>query len=94
MVGVLVFLCVGVLVLGLVAWAGHRMLNSDQRGSSGMTDALGSFIDVFDPARAKADRDLQSQKHQGTVIPSPDGDPPMTIDLDAGRATINKPLSD
>ena len=49
--------------------------------------ALGNFIDVFDPARARADRDLDSREHQGEIIPSPDDDDrPVRVDLTpAGR---------
>lgn len=76
--------------LALIAWIGQRMLRSGQ-GGAGMADAFGSFIDVFDPARAQADRDLKSQKHQGTVIPSPDDDDSMVVDLRARTATVRPP---
>ena len=56
-------------------------------------DALGSFIDVFDPARARADRDLESHKNTGEVLPSPDededdGHPHWTLDLHRGEVRI------
>jgi hypothetical protein len=87
-----VFVGAGVLVLLLVAWAGHRTLTARGSHSSGTADALGNFIDVFDPARARADRDLQSREHMGEVIPSPDNDdPPIRIDTEAMRATIRRP---
>jgi hypothetical protein len=80
------------LVLALVAWAGHRMLTGQRDGTSSATaDALGNFIDVFDPARARADQDLQSKEHQGDVLPSPDdNDLPVHVDLDRGTARIRK----
>ena len=88
------FVVAGALVLVLLAWAGHRMLTSDQPVGSGASDALGSFIDVFDPARARADRDLESKEHQGEVAPSPDDeDPPVSIDVVRMRATVRRPRS-
>ena len=68
----IVFGVAGLLVLGLVVWAGHRMLTERRSGASSATGgALGNFIDVFDPARARADLDLDSKEHQGEVLPSP-----------------------
>jgi hypothetical protein len=91
----LVFVVAGATVLVLLGWAGHRMLTSDRPpGGGGASDALGSFIDVFDPARARADRDLQSKDHQGEVAPSPDDeDPPVSIDVVRMRATVRRPRS-
>jgi hypothetical protein len=83
----LAFVVAGALVLGLLAWAGHRMLTGERpAGGSGASDALGSFIDVFDPARARADRDLQSKEHQGEVAPSPD-DEDLPVSIDPVRMT-------
>ena len=49
--------------------------------SSASGGALGNFIDVFDPARARADRDLDSKEHQGEILPAPDDhDLPVTVD--------------
>jgi hypothetical protein len=88
----IVFACAGLLVLALVLWAGHRMVTERRSGTSTATaGALGNFIDVFDPARARADRDLDSKEHQGEVLPSPDdADLPVRIDLDSGTARIRK----
>jgi hypothetical protein len=77
----------------LVAWAGHRMLRNGGTPASGAADALGNFIDVFDPARARADRDLESHKNMGEVLPSPDDDeddghPHWTLDLHRGQVRI------
>jgi len=78
----LVFIGAGLLIAVLVVWAGHRMLIRGDAAASGASDALGNFIDVFDPARARADRDLESQKNMGEVLPSPDDDHPQwTLDL-------------
>lgn len=83
---------VAVLLLGLVILAGTRTLRSDHPVSSGMADGLGNFIDVFDPARARADRDLKSHDNQGAVTPNPDDDDrPVRVDLDSGIAMIRKP---
>ena len=88
----LVFGAAGLLVLALVLWSGHRMVTERRSGaSSGAGGALGNFIDVFDPARARADRDLDSKEHQGDVLPSPDDhDLPVTVDLDSGTARIKR----
>jgi hypothetical protein len=84
-----VFLLAGVAVLGLALWAGHRSLMAPRSGTSGTADALGSFIDVFDPARARADRDLASRRHMGAVVPSPDDDERRSrVDLQRGTARI------
>jgi hypothetical protein len=74
------------IVGALVIWAGHRMVVTDRPHSTAAADALGNFIDVFDPARARADRDLESHKNMGEVLPSPDDDddddhPHWTLDL-------------
>ena len=82
-----------VLLLGPVIWAGHRMLTAPGAGSGGASDALGNFIDVFDPARARADRDLESHKNMGEVLPSPDDDdhPRWTVDLHRSQAYLSRP---
>jgi len=87
-----VFGAAGLLVLGLVLWAGHRMLLERRSGaSSAAGGALGNFIDVFEPARARADRDLDSKEHQGEVLPSPDdADLPVRVDLDSGTARVRR----
>jgi hypothetical protein len=41
-------------------------------GLGGIGDAFGNFIDVFDPAQAKAQRDLEAEEHKGPVAPTPD----------------------
>jgi len=84
-----VFGAAALVVGALVLWSGHRMLRNGGAPSSGASDALGSFIDVFDPARARADRDLDSREHQGEIIPSPDDDDrPVRVDLSTGRAHV------
>ncbi|NYI43360.1 hypothetical protein BJ993_000440 [Nocardioides aromaticivorans] len=93
MVTVAVFVGAGLLLLVLVVVAGNRVLRSDNPVSSGMADGLGSFIDVFDPARARADRDLKSHDNQGVVTPNPDDDDdrPVRVDLDRRVAKVRKP---
>ncbi len=61
-----------IVVGGLVFWASHRMLLGSREGSTSISDGLGTFIDVFDPARARADEDLKSRQNQGPVMPTPD----------------------
>ena len=92
MVATAVFVGAGLLLLVLVVVAGNRVLRSDNPVSSGMADGLGSFIDVFDPARARADRDLKSHDNQGVVTPNPDDDDrPVRVDLDRRVAKVRRP---
>jgi len=89
-----VFGAAGVLVLLLVVWAGHRMLRNPTGASGGITDGMGSFIDVFDPARARADEDLKSKENQGEIMPLPeDDDHPIQIDHLTMRARIRRPVA-
>jgi hypothetical protein len=93
---VAVFVGAGLLMGLLVVWAGHRMLRNGGAPSSGAADALGNFIDVFDPARARADRDLESHKNMGEVLPSPDDDddpghPHWNLDLLRGEVRVRLP---
>lgn len=90
-VTLVVFVLAGVALLALIVLAGTRMLRHHDGTGAGTADALGNFIDVFDPARARADRDLESREHQGEVIPSPgDDDRPVRIDLSKGTARIRR----
>src|SRR5689334_14620719 len=73
-VTLVVFSLAGLVLLGLVIAGGSRMLRHDDDRPSASAGALGNFIDVFDPARARADRDLESREHQGEIIPSPADD--------------------
>ena len=45
-----------------------------RQGLGSVGDALGNFIDVFDPGQARAQRDLKHEEHKGPVTPSPDDD--------------------
>jgi hypothetical protein len=89
----LLFAAAGLVVLGLVMWAGHRMVTEKRSGtSSGAGGALGAFSDVFDPARSRAEHDLDSKEHQGELLPAPlDADQPVHLDLDKGTARIRRP---
>ena len=94
MVVIAVFAVAALVTLALVAWAGTRMLRSDAPRTSSMADGLGNFIDVFDPARARADEDLRSRKATGEVLPSPDGDeahPVWKVDLHHNVVRIPRP---
>lgn len=85
----------GVLGLLLVVWFGTRMLRSGEMSGSGASDMFANFIDVFDPSRARADRDILEEEHKGEIAPSPDPlDRPLRVDLRSGRATVRRPPSD
>ena len=79
----------GLVVLLVVVIAGHRMIGSENSTST-FTDGIGSFGNVFDPARERSEDDLRSHKEQGEVAPTPDGDYPVTIDLTKGTARFKK----
>lgn len=91
MTTVAVMLGVGLLLFVLVAVAGHRLLNSRRAGGSTVAGALGNFIDVFDPARSRSERDLSEHEHKAEVFPDPDGGhPPVHVDLRRGVVRIRR----
>ncbi|SDC65862.1 hypothetical protein [Nocardioides lianchengensis] len=93
MVWVLLAVTGGVLALGLVVWASHRMLMAGGDGSTG-GDPFGVFVEVFEPARDRANRDLDSREHQAEAVLSPGADDrPVRVDLTTGRATVRRPRS-
>jgi hypothetical protein len=96
-----VFLGVGAMVMltWLGVWLHQRGLGKDgaRRTSTSLGDGFGNLIDVFDPAQARASRDLKDQQHQGPVTPTPDRDPDDPIQMELGpggvphRVRIRKP---
>ncbi|MGN0062956.1 MAG: hypothetical protein ACI379_01840 [Nocardioides sp.] len=71
------FLVVALVGVGLVATAaalGHRTLMRADSSGAGIVDALANFTDVFEPARARASRDLKDFENAGPVTPVPDDD--------------------
>lgn len=83
---------VGMAAAVVIVVLGNRMVRSnDGAVRGGMTDGLGMALNVFDPAQGRARQELEEQKHQGAVIPSPDGDDrPMRVDLGSGRVTVRR----
>ena len=83
----------GVLVLCLVIWVGHSMVRNPAPNGGGIADGLGTFNEVFDPARARADEDLKSKDNQREIVPMPEdeGDQPFRIDHLTMRAHIKRP---
>lgn len=78
---------VGMMLLTAVAVI--RLLRSldrpgGRKGVGSVGDALGNFIDVFDPGQARAQRDLKHEEHRGPVTPSPDDDDDDPIRLVQG----------
>lgn len=71
----------------VAVWLLQRSVTRDgvRRGGA-IGDGLGNLIDVFEPGQARAQRDLQDQRHQGPVTPTPDPDPddPVRIELGPG----------
>ena len=82
----------GVALLLLVVWAGHRMLRNPAGTGGGVADGMGVFVDAFDPARSRADRDLKSKDNETQVVPSPsDEDHPIQIDHAAMQVRVRRP---
>ncbi|WP_436699214.1 hypothetical protein [Nocardioides sp. BYT-33-1] len=91
MTTVAVFGGAGLALLVLVVLAGNRTLRRGGPTGTGMADGMGNFIDVFDPARARADRDLRSHDDQGVVTPNPDDDDrPVRVDLGKGVVRVRR----
>ncbi|MEI2712618.1 MAG: hypothetical protein V9G04_04805 [Nocardioides sp.] len=65
------FLVVGLIV---VAALGGRMIRNAGAGSAGLGDAFGNMIDVFDPGKARQQRDIKEHFNQGPVTRTPDDD--------------------
>ncbi|THV17720.1 hypothetical protein E9934_04400 [Nocardioides caeni] len=87
---VVLLVAAGVALLVGVVVIGHRMIGSESATGT-FTDGMGSFMNVFDPARERADDALRSKKTQGEMLPSPDDDhPPMTVDLARGVARLRR----
>lgn len=86
---VALFLGVAAILVATVpaVWLLNRSTTKDGvwRGGA-IGDGLGNLIDVFEPGQARAQRDLQEQRHQGPVTPTPDPDPgePVRIELGPG----------
>ncbi len=72
----------GLLAFPAVLWASHRMLtttHADGTGGSGGSDPFGGLVEAFEPARARADADLQSHNTMRQDAPAPGKDPGSTI---------------
>ncbi len=64
----------GAVLLGLPAlvWVSHRMLttsHAEGTGGSGGSDAFGGMVEAFEPARARADADLESHHTMRQQLP-------------------------
>lgn len=91
---VLVLLAVAVLLAGgaLVVWAGTRMINTAADSGAGAGVAFGAAFEAFDPARARADEDLESRRQMGEVLPTPDPEHPVwKVDLQRNQVRIPRP---
>lgn len=63
-----------VVALPILVWLSHRMLTTSGDGGSGGADAFGAIVDVFEPARARADKDLESHNTMRQDTPTPGDD--------------------
>jgi len=73
----------------LVVWAGTRMINTAGESGAGAGVAFGAAFEAFDPARARADEDLESRRQMGEVLPTPDPEHPVwKVDLQGNQVRI------
>lgn len=87
----LAFVGAVVVALGLVLWAGNRMLRDNDGPSAGGGNAFGGF-EVFDPGQARGREELDSKRHEAQQLPTPgDDDHPVRVDLSAGTFQVKKP---
>ncbi|CAN5338641.1 hypothetical protein BH09ACT12_BH09ACT12_09250 [soil metagenome] len=89
---------IGTIVIGLpvLVWISHRMLttsHSDGTGGSGGSDAFGAIGDFFEPARARADADLESHNTMRQQLPAPGDDPGPPQIVDGTSIRIRRPRS-
>ena len=87
---------IGGVLLGLpiLIWISHRMLSSshaDGTGGSGGSDAFGGMVDAFEPARARADADLESHNTMRQQLPAPGDDPGPPEIIDGTSIRIRRP---
>ena len=87
---------IGAVVIGLpvLVWLSHRMLrtsHAEGTGGSGGSDAFGAIVDVFEPARARADADLESHHTMRQQLPTPGDDPGPPQIIDGTSIRIRRP---
>ena len=88
---VVIAVAVGLGLMLLAVWAGHNSLRN-AGPSSGMGNALGGGLDVFDPGQGRMKEELDSKEHTREQLPSPEDDErPVRVDLRAGTIHIRKP---
>jgi hypothetical protein len=78
---VLVFGILTGTALALVAFQRSLDRPGGRRGHGGIQDAMGNLVDVFEPARARADRELRRHHDVGPVsrIPDDEDDDPVVL---------------
>jgi hypothetical protein len=89
---VILAVCVAtVLLLGLIVWAGTRMVAHPDPEAVSVGGSLGTGLGVFDPGAARAADDLADHKNQTEVVPTPDehdDHPIWKVDLHRGTVKI------
>jgi hypothetical protein len=91
---VITAVCIGaVLLLGLIVWAGTRMVAHPDPSAGSVGGAFGAGLGVFDPGAARAADDLEDNKNLTEVTPTPDEDdrPAWRVDLHRGTVRIPRP---
>lgn len=92
---VILVVCVAtVLLLGVIVWVGTRMVAHPDPHAGSVGGAFGAGFGVFDPGAARAADDLEDNKNQVTVVPSPDDYDRPTWDVDLRRGTVKIPRPD
>lgn len=73
---------------GPLARARQRRQDRPRTGGAGI-DAIGSVVDVFDPSHKHVTDERARERSTTVQVP---GDAPPFLDLDAGVATVDRPL--
>ncbi len=70
--------------------ARHSSFRRESGAGAGV--AFGAAFEAFDPARARADEDLESRRQMGEVLPTPDPEHPVwNVDLQRNQVRIPRP---
>ncbi|WP_028645364.1 hypothetical protein [Nocardioides sp. URHA0020] len=90
---ILAVIVASVLLLGLIVWTGTKMVAHPDPDAVSVGGAMGAGLGVFDPGAARAREDIDDQKNQTEVVPSPDegDDPVWKVDLRRGTVKIPRP---
>lgn len=82
-----------VVLLGLIVWMGTKMVAHPDPDAVSVGGAMGAGLGVFDPGAARASQDLEDNKNQTEVVPTPDEHDRPVWRVDLHRGTVKIPRS-